>query len=39
LQRAFIPVSRYVKLLKSIKIFQGYDHKLMYCHVFMKHDV
>jgi len=24
---AFIPVSSYVKLLKSTKIFQSYDHK------------
>ena len=27
LQKVFIPVSRYVKILKSIKIFQSYDHK------------
>jgi len=32
--------SKYVRLLKSIKIFQSYGYKLQtYCHVFMNHSV
>jgi len=27
MQRAFIPISRYIKILKSMMIFQSYDHK------------
>ena len=38
LQRAFIAISTYVKLLKSIKIFQSYDHKCT-ATFFMNHCV
>jgi len=38
LQRTIIPVSRHVKLLKSIKIFQSYDHKRT-ATFFMVHSV
>jgi len=38
LQGEFIPVFRYVKIIKIIKIFQSYDHKCT-ATFFMNHSV
>jgi len=38
LQRVFIPVFIYIKISKSIKIFQSYDHKCT-ATFFMNHSV